>query len=341
MLLSLVFGDGIQEPKERAAAAGVSDEEWAQFVVYSAGVYQNCGNFQSFGDSKFVPQCTPEKFKAIVRASTAYETKKDVLEDILTRIERELYCEEEGMTMIGFPDNQGVTSYYSSNCTSADAKLMDDFCQSKKISPLNTRLFKSADGKSYNLRVCSQISDVQKTPYIQKYQEENGITVDVTAADFSGFMTKVVENLEQAEKYAANANQKQMLQNYIEHFKYGDVEKHKDSQRNWIKDIGPVVETNIGFIETYLDPSGARAEFEGFVSIVDKKVSEQFNQLVVQAEGLIEKLPWDKAFEKATFSKPDFTNLDVSNRQFHCNLLPDCGLRMLRNAHRHQHPELR
>jgi len=95
----------------------------------------------------------------------------------------------------------------------------------------------------------------------------------VTAADFSQFMAKVVENMEQAEYYTSNANQKQMIANYIEHFKYGDVEKHKDSQRNWIKDIGPVVETNIGFIETYLDPSGARAEFEGFVSIVDKQVS--------------------------------------------------------------------
>ena len=137
--------------------------------------------------------------------------------------------------------------------------------------------------------------------------------MDVTAADFSGFMTKVVENLVEAEKYTANPNQKQMLQNYIEHFKYGDVNKHKDSQRNWIKDIGPVVETNIGFIETYLDPSGARAEFEGFVSIVDKKVSEQFNTLVAQAEGLIEKLPWTKDFEKEKFSKPDFTNLDVSS----------------------------
>ena len=142
--------------------------------------------------------------------------------------------------------------------------------------------------------------------------------MDVTAADFSGFMTKVVENLVEAEKYTANPNQKQMLQNYIEHFKYGDVNKHKDSQRNWIRDIGPIVETNIGFIETYLDPSGARAEFEGFVAIVNKETSAKFSELVRQAEGLIKKLPWGEAFEKPVFSKPDFTDLDVSIKNTAC-----------------------
>jgi len=64
-----------------------------------------------------------------------------------------------------------------------------------------------------------------------------------------------------------------MISSYIKHFQSGDIEEHKESQRHWIKDIGPIVETNLGFIEVYLDPIKTRAEWEGFVSIVDKNKS--------------------------------------------------------------------
>ncbi len=64
-----------------------------------------------------------------------------------------------------------------------------------------------------------------------------------------------------------------MIEKYIEHFEKGDIEIHRESQKLWIMDKSPIIETNLGFIEHYLDPMKVRAEWEGFVAIVDKEKS--------------------------------------------------------------------
>ena len=42
-----------------------------------------------------------------------------------------------------------------------------------------------------------------------------------------------------------------MLEDYIKSFKDGCVDDHKNGSRHWVKNMGPTVETYIGFIEAY------------------------------------------------------------------------------------------
>lgn len=112
-----------------------------------------------------------------------------------------------------------------------------------------------------------------------------------------------------------------MLDRYIESFTTGSIDAHKESQKWWIKDTSPVVETNMGFIETCRDPHGVRAEWDGLVAIVNKDESQKFSVLVDMSDELLLKLPWNSiaggvqentksAFEKPKFMKPDFTSLE-------------------------------
>jgi len=47
------------------------------------------------------------------------------------------------------------------------------------------------------------------------------LKVHVTAGDFSDIMGQVVSALEKAYHYSANDNQRNMIRDYIEHFRFG------------------------------------------------------------------------------------------------------------------------
>ena len=43
-------------------------------------------------------------------------------------------------------------------------------------------------------------------PYLKSYSLDNNITVNVSAGDFTKFMAKVTDNIEQAKHYTSNTN---------------------------------------------------------------------------------------------------------------------------------------
>lgn len=134
---------------------------------------------------------------------------------------------------------------------------------------------------------------------------------DGTTGDHSKELSRIASLHKKAAENAENENQQKMQLAYAESFETGSLEAFKNSQRYWIKDKGPMVESNIGFVETYRDPSGTRAEWEGFAAMVNLDRTRAFGSLVSNAEAMIPKLPWGKDFEKDKFLSPDFTSLEV------------------------------
>ena len=101
--------------------------------------------------------------------------------------------------------------------------------------------------------------------------------------DYNKEMKTIADHLEMAEKYATNETESSMLKEYVKSFHTGSLEAFKQSQRYWIRDKGPMVESDIGFVETYRDPHGIRGEWEGFVAMVNKERTRAFGKLVEAA----------------------------------------------------------
>uniref|UniRef100_A0A8C5CR07 Dipeptidyl peptidase 3 n=1 Tax=Gadus morhua TaxID=8049 RepID=A0A8C5CR07_GADMO len=291
-----------------AMAAGLTSEEYQAFLVYAAGLYANMGNYKSFGDTKFIPNLPKVRVLLLLKTNLRQPGEMEALWDSCSSA---LFSLEGKQKQLGL-GSKGITTYFSGNCGLEDAELAQKFLDFQKLSAYNTRLFKTEKGgkMSYEVRLASAVkSGTGETRCGSFSFEDQEFTVK--RGDYAQIMERVCHYLEEAQAHAASENQTKMLEGYRRSFTFGSIDAHKEGSRFWIKDKGPTVESYIGFIESYRDPFGSRGEFEGFVAVVNKAMSERFAKLVSSAEVLLPELPWPRDFEKDTFLKPDFTSLDV------------------------------
>lgn len=288
---------------------GLDDEEMKDWLNYAAQFLGNAGNYKSFGDSKFIPRLAADKIAALGKVSSAskyYEQCKDALFE--TKV--------EDLMHLGYPP-QHLTTYYpeSPEITKDEIAAIADYVKENgNLLPENTRLKKLKSG-DFELLIASASTDptskdVSQNSWTLDVEPVKGKKLTLAYGDHKKEMAKIAGFLAEAQKHSANKFQSDMHGEYIKSFETGSMTAHVQSQRHWIKDKGPDVECNIGFIETYRDPHGIRGEWEGFVSMVNKERTKAFAKLVAEAPKNIEKLPWPKEFEK-TFVSPDFTALEV------------------------------
>lgn len=250
--------------------------------------------------------------------------------------------------------NYRWSGYYGGGVTRAEIEAITAWAESQRVALFNTRVFKCEDG-SLELRVASARTDgvdaartstsatcalctehdapehcvacmAHPDPTTDDvvtlapgtYKLPSGQAVHVRYGDFAPFMARIVAELTQAHQYATNAAEQEMIRKFSASYLCGDVARHMEGSRVWVKNVAPAVETYQGFIEVYKDPYAVRGEYEGFVAVVNREQSKRFESLVHAAgDGLLEQLPWGgtpdapSPWEKAEFMKPDFTALEV------------------------------
>ncbi|KAL4238740.1 bifunctional diacylglycerol diphosphate phosphatase/phosphatidate phosphatase [Mactra antiquata] len=325
LLLQKVFrSQPIDDLRKLSLEKGLTEDEFDALLTYAAAFYSNAGNYKSFGDSKIIPNLPKDKFETVVFCSAAAQSNSDEVKKLWNSVSDRMYLLGDREKELGFGE-KGITTYYSSNCDLQDAEVAQEFLTQMNLSAYNTRLFKKeacgSNNVEYEVCLASAQTGAGQVPgccdnLLGSHQfnpkgRASPVTFHVTRGDYSKLMALVSENLEKAKEFASNEVEVQMLDEYIKSFNTGSLPAHKDGSRFWIKNKGPVVESYIGFIESYRDPFGVRGEFEGFVAVVNKEMSAKFGKLVENAEHLLALLPWPASYEKDTFLRPDFTSLDV------------------------------
>ncbi|KAF6805220.1 dipeptidyl peptidase iii [Colletotrichum sojae] len=297
-----------------AKKAGVDETELTRFLEYAAQFLGNNGNYKSFGDSKFIPRADEKTFAALAATSPEAERFYKATNGGI------FSAEKPGLMHLGFPDKGHLTTYYpdSPHITQPEIDAVSGWMEKKGLLPENTRLRKAQDG-SFEILIASAVTscpaeggDIGKET---KFQCEDGPlkgkTIKLVYGDYAEEMKAIAEYIKKAGENSDNETQAKMHESYSESFTTGSLLAFKDSQRYWIRDKGPMVESDVGFIETYRDPAGIRGEWEGFASVVNLERTRAFGELVSSAPKLIPLLPWGNDFEKDKFLSPDFTSLEV------------------------------
>lgn len=238
------------------------------FLHYATQFLGNAGNYKGFGDSKFIPRWSQDDIVALASVS---EKAQQILET--TSIKEAMFAntEKPALMHLGFPSLGHMSAYYpdSPDISQEEIDAVNDFLTEKKLLPENTRVRKTSGG-DYEVLIASALqspppggSDAGQESEWTLGGKLKGKKLKLIFGDYIEELAKIALHIKKAGLHSANEIQKKMMDEYAKSFGTGSLNAFKESQKLWVKDIGPMVESNIGFIESYRDPAGVRSEWEG------------------------------------------------------------------------------
>lgn len=183
------------------------------------------------GDTKFIPNLSVDTFDVIIKASRANKLQADSISKLWSKSKHPIYNLTDRTKSLGLGEN-GITTYFSDNCTQEDSDRVNEWLKLKKMDAYICRTFKTEENgvKTYDIKLAAVETGDHKSITIPP-EEYNGNRFTVTRGDYASLLALVNLNLGHAKKYAANENQVRMIENYITSFDDGNLDAHKEGSR--------------------------------------------------------------------------------------------------------------
>ncbi|MCK4428551.1 MAG: peptidase M49, partial [candidate division Zixibacteria bacterium] len=267
-------------------AQGIDGKLLERITSYLKLFWAFNGNYGT-NNRKFVPEFSPEDLLSaskIALSNGADLRVKDeqALKEELNKLKRTIFDPDFEPLLANKSPREGENVITASGNNYYEGVSLKDLENFDEKYPLNSKVVKK-DGKIIE----------------QVYRAG---TESVPSGLYAEQLNRVIDNLEKALPNAGEG-QREALKNLIRYFKTGDPKDFDKYNISWVRD-NPIVETINGFIETYSDARGAKGEYEGMVSFVDKETNQVMQDLATFAQYFEDKAPWDEKYKKKKVNPP-------------------------------------
>lgn len=115
---------------------------------------------------------------------------------------------------------------------------------------------------------------------------------------YGAAIDRIIYWLEKATGVAENGKQAEVLRKLIEFYRTGDLKTFDEYTILWVQETEAMVDFTNGFTETYGDPLGLKASWEGYANFKDLEATARTEKLSANAQWFEDHSPVDDRFKK-------------------------------------------
>lgn len=262
-------------------------EDFKAFTVYLKRVWFSNGIHHHYGSEKFLPGFSEEFLQQALQnvdASKLPLTEGQTLEQLCAEIFPVIFDPTVMPKRTNQADGQDLVltsaaNYYGEGVTQKEAE--DFYLRMKEADPdpehpimfgMNSRLVK------------------ENGQLKEKVWRSGGL--------YGAAIDRIIFWLEKAKTVAENDKQVAVIDKLIEYYRTGDLHTFDDYTILWVQDTEGDVDFTNGFTESYGDPLGMKASWEGLSNFKDKEATERTKKLSANAQWFEDHSPVDARFKK-------------------------------------------